>query len=153
MDAVIAFLEGLNLWWWLGLAGLFLIGELVTNTTYLLWPAAAALLVGLLTMMFPGLGWPWQFVIFAVASMIFLWAGDRWVRPRLKAGSDSGLNTRATYLVGQRVTVVSTSGATGRVRAGDTEWSAESIDGSALEVGQSVTVSELRGTTLIVQGA
>lgn len=153
MDAVIAFLEGLNLWWWLGLAGLFLIGELITNTTYLLWPAAAALLVGLLTLMFAGLDWPWQFVIFAVASMIFLWAGDRWVRPRLKAGSDSGLNTRATYLVGQRVTVVSTSGATGRVRAGDTEWSAESIDGSALEVGQSVTVSELRGTTLIVQGA
>lgn len=153
MDAVIAFLEGLNLWWWLGLAGLFLIGELITNTTYLLWPAAAALLVGVLTLMFPGLGWPWQFVIFAVVSMIVLWAGDRWVRPRLKAGSDSGLNTRATYLVGQRVTVVSTSGATGRVRAGDTEWSAESIDGSTLEVGQSVTVSELRGTTLIVQSA
>lgn len=153
MDAVIAFLEGLNLWWWLGLAGLFLIGELITNTTYLLWPAAAALLVGLLTLMFPSLGWPLQFVVFAVASMIFLWAGDRWVRPRLKAGSDSGLNTRATYLVGQRVTVVSATGTTGRVRAGDTEWSAESIDGSALEVGQSVTVSELRGTTLIVQSA
>ena len=153
MDAVITFLESLNLWWWMGLAGLFLIGELVTGTTYLLWPAAAAFVVGLLTLMFAALGWPWQFVIFAVASLIFLWAGDRWVRPRLKAGSDSGLNTRSTYLVGQRVTVVSSSGATGRVRAGDTEWSAESIDGSPLEIGQSMTVSELRGTTLILQSA
>lgn len=152
MDAIITFLEGLNLWWWLGLAGLFLIGELLTNTTYLLWPAAAAFLVGLLTFFFAAMGWPIQFLVFAIASLIFLWAGDRWVRPRLKAGSDSGLNTRATYLVGQRVTVVSSTGASGRVRAGDTEWSAESIDGSALEVGQSVTVSELRGTTLIVQG-
>ncbi|MEN0652857.1 MULTISPECIES: NfeD family protein [Hyphobacterium] len=151
MDAVITFLEGLNLWWWLGLAGLLLIGELITGTTYLLWPAAAAFLVGLLTMIFASLGWPWQFVIFAAIALAFLWAGDRWVRPRLKAGSDSGLNTRATYLVGQRATVVSASGATGRVRAGDTEWPAESLDGSALEVGQSVTVSELRGTTLVVQ--
>ncbi|HAQ36504.1 MAG: hypothetical protein CMF74_09070 [Maricaulis sp.] len=153
MEMVITFLEGLNLWWWLGLAGLFLIGELVTGTTYLLWPATAAFLVGILTFFFAALGWPFQFLIFAIISLALLWVGDRYVRPRLKAGTDSGLNTRSTYLVGQKATVVATSGATGRVRAGDTEWSAESIDGSVLEIGQSVTVSELRGTTLIVQSA
>lgn len=151
MDAVIGFLEGLNIWWWVGLAGVFLIGELVTGTTYLLWPAAAAFIVGIATALFAALGWPFQFLIFAIISIALLWIGDRYVRPRLKQGTDSGLNSRATYLVGQRVTVVVATGASGRVRAGDTEWSAETADGSALETGQTVTVAELRGTTLVVR--
>ena len=47
MDILISALEGLNLWWWLGIAAALLIAELVTGTTYILWPAAAAFLTSL----------------------------------------------------------------------------------------------------------
>ncbi|MEE2566019.1 NfeD family protein [Hyphobacterium marinum] len=151
MDLVIEFLQGLNIWWWLGLAGVLLIGELITGTTYLLWPAAAALITGLLTLPFIGIDWPIQLLVFSVVSVALLYIGDRFVKPRLKSGSESGLNTRATYLVGERVTVVGAfSGGKGRVRHGDTEWTARTEDGADINPGDRATVRAVDGTTLVL---
>jgi hypothetical protein len=149
MDLLISALEGLNLWWWLGIAAVLLIAELLTGTTYILWPAASAFVTALFSAF---VGWPVELVIFAGLGVLFLVLGDRFVKPRLKSGADSGLNTRATYLVGERVTVVSgfTEGR-GRVRHGDTEWSAKTEDGSDLAVGASAVVAALDGTRLIVK--
>jgi len=151
MDMIVEFLQGLNIWWWLGLAGVLLIGELITGTTYLLWPAVAAVLTGLFPVLFPGMEWPFQLVMFSILSVAFLFLGDRYLRPHLKAGSDSGLNSRATYLVGESVTVVAGfSSGRGRVRHGDTEWSAKTGDGSDLDEGAKARVQSINGTTLIV---
>ncbi|WP_421785815.1 NfeD family protein [Hyphobacterium sp.] len=149
MDVLISALEGLNLWWWLGIAAVLLIAELLTGTTYILWPAAAAFVTALISSF---VGWPLELAIFAGLGVLFLIFGDRFVKPRLKAGADSGLNMRATYLLGERVTVVSgfTEGR-GRVRHGDTEWSAKTEDGSDLAAGSSAVVAALDGTRLIVK--
>lgn len=149
MDVIFSALEGLNLWWWLGLAAALLIAELLTNTTYILWPAAAALVTALLA---PFVGWPVELFVFAGLGIAFLIVGDRYVKPRLKAGADSGLNQRATYLVGERVTVVKgfTEGR-GRVRHGDTEWSARTEDGADLAKGASALVTQVDGTRLILK--
>lgn len=151
MDVVIQFLEGLNLWWWLGLAGVLLIGELITGTTYLLWPATAAFLTGVLAMLFGGMEWPLQLLAFSVLAVLLLFVGDRYVKPRLKTGEDSGLNTRSTYLIGERVTVVAAfSDGRGRVKHGDTEWIARSEDGSDFAVSDRATVHAVDGTTLVL---
>ncbi|MEE2525298.1 NfeD family protein [Hyphobacterium sp. HN65] len=149
MDILIGFLEGLNLWWWLGIAAALLITELLTGTTYILWPAASAFVTALIASF---VGWPVELFIFAGLGVAFLVLGDRFVKPRLKSGSDSGLNSRATYLVGERVTIVSafTEGK-GRVRHGDTEWAAKSHDGSDLAEGTSAIVDALDGTRLVVK--
>lgn len=149
MDVLLSALEGLNLWWWLGLAAALLIAELLTNTTYLLWPAAAAFVTALIASF---VGWPVELMIFAGLGVVFLFAGDRYVKPRLKSGADSGLNVRATYLIGERVTVVSgfTEGR-GRVRHGDTEWSARTEDGADLAEGSSAVVARVDGTRLILK--
>lgn len=149
MEFLVAFLEGLNLWWWLGIAAALLIAELLTGTTYILWPATSAFVTALIASF---VGWPVELIVFAGLGVAFLILGDRYLKPRLKSGADSGLNTRATYLVGERVTIVGGfSEGKGRVRHGDTEWSAKSEDGSDLADGTSATVAALDGTRLVVK--
>lgn len=151
MDLILEFLQGLNIWWWLGLAGVLLIGEVITGTTYLLWPATAASITGVLTLPFIGIDWPIQLLVFSVISVALLYLGDRYVKPMLKSGSESGLNTRATYLVGERVKVVAAfSGGRGRVQHGDTEWTARTVDGTDASPGDAVRVSAVDGTTLVL---
>jgi len=151
MDILLSVFDRMNMWAWWAIAGLILIAELLTGTTYLLWPAAAAFLTGIIALEVFGTAWPVQLGVFAVLSVVLLWAGDRWVRPRLKAGASSGLNDRSGRMIGQRVTVVADfSTGRGRVRYGDTEWAAETLDGSDLSAGANCVVAEVRGVVLMI---
>jgi len=151
MDTVVSLLEKLNLWAWWAIAGVILIAELLTGTTYLLWPAAAAFLTGFAAMEFMGVSWPVQLGVFALLSVALVWAGDRWVRPRLKAGDSTGLNDRSQRMVGQRVVAVSDfAAARGRVKFGDTEWAAEMIDASDPASGSMLYVHAVNGVILRV---
>jgi membrane protein implicated in regulation of membrane protease activity len=154
MDFVVTLLERLNLWIWWALAGLFLIGEVLTGTTFLLWPAAAAVLTGVLALGMFAIGWPVQLSVFAILTLVLVWAGDRWVRPALNRGQENGLNDRAARMVGQRVKVVSdfTAGR-GRVHFDDSEWSAQTVDGSDPLRDSQVIVDGVQGVTLIVHPA
>ena len=48
---------------WVIVGVLLLILEVVTGTTYILWPAVAALIVGVIVFILP-LGWEMQFLLF-----------------------------------------------------------------------------------------
>ncbi len=151
MDILLSVFDRMNLWAWWAIAGVILIAELLTGTTYLLWPAAAAFLTGFVAMEMLGVSWPIQWAFFAILSLGLLWVGDRWVRPALKAGAGTGLNDRSSRMIGQRVTVVSDFVAgRGRVKYGDSEWAAETLDGSDPTVGTTVTVSAVNGVMLTV---
>lgn len=151
MDSLLEMLGRLNLWTWWAIAGLFLIGEVLTGTTYLLWLAAAATLTGFVGLEFLGVDWPVQLGVFAVLSLILLWAGGRWVTPMLKAGADSGLNARGSRMVGQTVVVAANfASGRGRVSFGDTEWAAQTVDASNPQAGAVLRVVELAGVTLKV---
>jgi len=66
-------------WFFLGVGLLIL--ELVTGTTYILWPAIAALVVGLFA--FTGLfGWEMQLLLFFIISTVLLFVGHTHIRPR-----------------------------------------------------------------------
>ena len=154
MDFLISLLERLSLWAWWALAGLFLIGEVLTGTTFLLWPAAAAFLTGFLALEILGTSWPVQLSVFAMLTLVLVWVGDRWVRPALNSGGSSGLNDRAARMVGQRVKVVSDFAAgRGRVHFDDSEWGAQTLDGSDPVRDSQVIVEEVRGVILIVHPA
>jgi membrane protein implicated in regulation of membrane protease activity len=152
MDALITILEKLNLWAWWAIAGLLLIGEIFTGTTYLLWPAAAAFLTGIIALESLGVSWPIQVSVFAMLSLILVWAGDRWVRPKLKAGADNGLNDRTERMRGKLVIATSNfTAARGRVRFDDSEWAAEMVDGSDPESGTRLEVVDVVGVVLRVK--
>ncbi|WP_417483243.1 NfeD family protein [Maricaulis sp.] len=154
MDFLVSLLERMSLWAWWALAGLFLIGEVLTGTTFLLWPAAAAFLTGFLALEILGTSWPVQLSVFAILTLVLVWIGDRWVRPAINRGGESGLNDRSARMIGQRVRVVSdfVTGR-GRVHFDDTEWAAETQDGSDPLAGSQVVVDGIRGVVLIVHSA
>ena len=141
-------LDGLDPQWsWLVLGLVLAIAEMVVPGVFLIWFAAAALVVGLLSFVVP-LGLPLQVVLFAVLSVVSVVASRRWLRGHPVESADPLLNQRGQQLVGRQVVVThAIEGGTGRVRCGDTEWLAQGPD---TEAGAKLTVTGSTGSTLIV---
>jgi membrane protein implicated in regulation of membrane protease activity len=98
-----------------------------------------------------GLGLPGAAGVFAVASVLLLFAVRPVLRRRLHR-STPHTPTRAEALVGGTATVVArVDGQGGRVRIGDDEWSARAFDGAqVIEPGERVTVVRIAGATALV---
>ncbi len=150
-NLLISLLETMNGTKWVILGVLLLILEVVTGTTYILWPAIAALFVGILAFVLPFFSWEMQFVLFFVISSVLLVVGHKFVRPKMKGGEPSDLNDRARSMIGMRVRAVTDFelGA-GRVQVGDTQWRAQIDDGNP-KAGAELRVLSVKGTTLNVE--
>lgn len=117
-----------NPWWWLAIAVLLGIGELVTPGVFLIWIACAAAIVGALAMIV-AIPVAVQLVIFALLSLLSVWAGRRWVVANPIASQDPLLNDRAARLIGKSVIVTEAiSQGEGRVRVDDGTWTATGPD-------------------------
>ncbi|MGB0907943.1 MAG: NfeD family protein [Maricaulaceae bacterium] len=135
---------------WVIIGVVLLILELITGTSYILWPAAAALIVGLFTYLLP-LGWEMQFLLFFLLSAALLVFGHIYIRPKMKGGEPSDLNDRARSMVGMRVKAIADfETGEGRVQVGDTQWRAQMETGNAA-AGQELRVLSVKATTLIVE--
>ena len=148
-NAFIAFLESIKATHW-GLLGIGLVGlELVTGTTYILWPAIAALAMAIFVFFLP-LSWELQFILFFLLSAALLIVGHKYLRPLMKSGEPSDLNDPARTLQGRRVVAFTDfQNGHGRVTVGDTQWKAstESDDPSK---GDELVITTVVGSTLIV---
>jgi membrane protein implicated in regulation of membrane protease activity len=142
-------LDGLEPHWLWLIAGLVLaVAEMVVPGVFLIWFAAAALVVGLLTAALP-IGVPLQVVLFVVLSLASVLASRRYLRSRPIQSADPLLNQRGAQLVGRQVVVTQAiEGGSGRVRCGDSEWLASGPDADA---GARMTVTGSQGSVLIVE--
>ena len=135
---------------WFAIAALLLIFELTTGTLYLLFIAAAALLVSLMNFFGPDLAWETDLVVFSVVSAITLLVGHFVIKPRLGEHTADGLNEPANALIGRRVRAIRDfETGEGRVKMGDTEWRA--ITDDSIEAGEELVVVAVEGSTLRVQ--
>ena len=149
-NLLVQMLESMNGTKWLILGVLLLVLEVVTGTTYILWPAVAALIVGIIAFVLP-LAWEMQFLLFFILSGILLVVGHKFVRPKMKGGEPSDLNDRARSMVGMRVKAVADfDTGLGRVQVGDTQWRASIQDGNP-SAGAELRVISVKGTTLQVE--
>ena len=149
-NAVIAMLQSMTGTKWIIIGVLLLIAELITGTTYILWPAVAALFVGIVTFVLP-LSWEMQFLIFFLASAVLLFWGHKYLRPKMKGGEPSDLNDRARSMIGTRVKAVADfETGQGRVQLGDSQWRARVEEGTA-NAGQELRVVRVDGTTLVCE--
>lgn len=147
---MIELLESMNATRWMILGVALLIVEVLTGTTYILWPAVAALVVGVLSFILP-LGWEMQFLLFFILSMLLLFVGHKYVRPQVKGGEPSELNDRARAMTGMRVKAIADfETGRGRVQIGDTQWRAQMKTGNA-KAGDELEIMSVKGTTLMVQ--
>ena len=148
-NTLIALLESMNGVKWIILGVVLMIFEIATGTTYILWPALAALFVGVLAFILP-FSWEMQFLLFFIASAILLFVGHNFLRPKMKGGEPSDLNDRALAMIGIRVRAVADFElGEGRVQVGDTQWRARAGDHNP-KAGDELKVLSVKGTTLIV---
>lgn len=149
-NLLVQMLESMSGSKWLILGVLLLVLEVVTGTTYILWPAVAALIVGIIVFILP-LAWEMQFLLFFVLSGILLVVGHKFVRPKMQGGEPSDLNDRARTMVGMRVKAVADfETGLGRVQVGDTQWRASIFEGNPA-AGAELRVMSVKGTTLQVE--
>lgn len=150
-NTLIALLESMNATRWIILGVVLLILELLTGTTYILWPAIAALIVGILAFVLPFFGWEMQFLLFFLISAVLLFVGHKFVRPKMKGGEPSDLNDRARSMIGTRVrAVIDFELGAGRVQVGDSQWRARVENGNP-KAGSELKVLSVKGTTLNVE--
>ena len=151
-NIILAFLESMNATKW-GIIAVVLVGaELVTGTTYILWIAAAAFILAILTFLIP-MAWELQFFLFTVLSIALLFVGHFYLRPLMKSDEPSDTNNPVRTMVGRRVVAFSDfDNGEGRVTVGDTQWKASS-DADNLKTGDKLVITSVVGATLIVEPA
>lgn len=133
-------------WSWFILAGLLLIGELLSPGVFLIWLAGAAALTGFVDIAL-GLSWQSEVVIFAVLSAVLVFLSWNWVKTQRTPTSDQPhLNLRHGAYVG-RVFVLEQAiiNGTGKIRIEDAIWD---VDGADLPAGAKVKIIGVNGLRL-----
>jgi hypothetical protein len=135
-------------WLWLIGGVLLLIMEVIAPGFFLVFVGAAAIAAGLFTVLF-GLGVASQLALFALYAFIALLVGRRFYSVRATPSNDPLLNDPARRLVGKVVTVAAAVDEhNGRVRVGDSEWSAR---GGPAAIGDRVRITGVEGNCLNVE--
>lgn len=147
---VIDFVTANGPWAWI-VAGLVLLAlELVVPGGFLLWMGISGIITGLVVL-FWAIGWPLQWLIFGVLSLVSIALWVRWTRSRPSATDRPYLNRRAEQLVGQEAVLEQPiQQGFGRVILGDTVWR---VSGPDLPAGQRVRIVGSVGAVLQVEAA
>ena len=137
-------------WWiWMGLAVLFMIGEIFTAGFFIFWFGIGAVVAGILAMFGFGAGWQWgAFII--VSGVLF--ALSRRFADRVTKKQPPGIG--ADRFIGKAGVVleeIDNIKGTGRVRLNKEEWRAEAETNDNIPVGERVQVIKIDGTHLIVK--
>ena len=154
MQSLTDFLNQQAAWHWWALGAILLTLEMMSTTQYLLWPGIAALLVGLLKFIDPGLDGRLALLLFAVLAVA---ATVAWKRSRLGRSDRIGhatLNERSAQYLGRHVTALDDfQGTRGAVRVDDSRWTAMTSDGSSPRKGDALEVTGCDGALLKVKPA
>lgn len=136
-------------WAWLALGLVLAAAEMALPGVFLIWLAAAAIAIGLLTWVVP-IAMPLQVVLFGVLAIVAVFTGRRYLREHPVEAADPDMNDRGARAVGETVVVTHAiaDGEAGRVRLGDGEWLAK---GPNAEPGCRMRVAAHDGAVLIVE--
>jgi inner membrane protein len=134
-------------WLWLIGGVLLLIAEIVAPGFFLVFVGVAAIATGLFTLVF-GLGTAPQLALFVIYALLAIAAGRRFYSGR-RDSTNPLLNDRAGQLIGKTVVAVTAVDQhNGRVRVGDSEWSAR---GGPAAPGDRVRITGVEGNCLRVE--
>ena len=127
---------------------LLLIAEVIAPGFFLVFIGAAALATGAFTLLFD-LGVAAQLTLFALYAVVAVMIGRRMYANSATDSSDPLLNDRSARLIGKSVTVIgAVDEHSGRVRVGDSEWSARGGPGRP---GERVRITGVDGNCLLVE--
>lgn len=154
MQALMDSLNQMEPWHWWAFGAVLIAIEIVSTTTYLLWPGIAALLVGLLKFLMPGLSGEVCAILFAVLAVAstVVWKRSPWGHAR--RSTHALLNERSqTYVGRQGRAAEDFQGGHGAILLDDTRWNAIATDGSAPLKGEMLQVAAADGTVMKIRRA
>lgn len=142
---------GWDVYAWLGIGLALMAAEAFAPGAFLLWLGIAAVAMGVVVAVIPGLSLLTQVVIFAVLAVISIQAYRMLLRPREKESDQPLLNKKVAQMVGRTFVLEQPiQNGHGKVRVNDALWT---IVGEDLPAGVRVTVVGTEGITLKVQAA
>lgn len=148
MQALIGYVESTGPWAWFIFAVILFTFEIVLPGVHFLWFGMAALIVGLLTIAL-GISLPWQLIAFAVIACATVLAVRRYASPTNVSSDEPDLNVRGHQYIGRTLVVEEAiREGRGKVRVGDTIWTAQGPD---LAKGANAKVTGVAGTVLVVE--
>jgi membrane protein implicated in regulation of membrane protease activity len=137
-------------WWWLIGGVLLLMAELLAPGFFLLFVGIAAMITGAFVLLFD-LGTAPALALFAIYTALAVYVGRKVYANRPVPASARHLNDRSGALIGRSAVAVGPiDEGGGRVRLGDSEWSAR---GGPAQAGERVEVIGVEGNCLIVEAA
>lgn len=139
----------MSYWVWWGVAAILVIAEFFAPGVIFLWLAIAAAVVGVVMVVFPGMSLTLQLFLFVVLGIAVFVAARKYVTQAPIESTHPKLNQRGEQLVGHTFTVeTAIEHGRGKVKVGDTLWSANGADAT---VGTTVKVVSVDGTVLNVE--
>lgn len=149
---LLGLLQGISPWWWVAFAIALGALEMLTVTTYLIWPAFAAFLTALFMWLIPGLSGGGQITLFSLWTIAFLVVGRTMVQRSEARGDGAGkLNRRGEQLVGREAVVESFDFHEGRVIIDGVPWPARLEGSNTPEIGERVRVIAADGIVVWVK--
>ncbi len=134
-------------WWILGIVLIVL--EMFAPGAFFLWMGISAGVVGVALLAIPDLGWEYQFMVFAIFSIVAIALWKRYAKKRTEASDHPTLNRRGEQYVGRTFTLEEPIvNGMGKIRVDDSTWK---ISGSDCETGSKVKVIGIDGTILQVE--
>lgn len=141
-------------WHWVVLGVLLMLSEIVLTTFFVLWFGIAAVLMGGVLFLVPGIDLTWQILIWTILSSVLAFFWFKFLKPLSIDKTKAGLSREA--IVGEVGQVISVphDGMRGRLRfpapiLGTDEWLIISQD--TLAEGDRVRVRDVSGNSLIVE--
>jgi membrane protein implicated in regulation of membrane protease activity len=150
MTTITDFLWNLGAWNWFILAAIMMLLETIIPGVHFMWFGIAAVIMAGAVLLMP-MPLAVQLVAFAVLSLLIILTARRFWAPQAMKTDAPDLNERGMQYVGRIVTVAEPiTGGRGKVRVGDTVWTAEGPD---LAEGATAKVTGVNGTALVVAAA
>ncbi|NNM12754.1 MAG: NfeD family protein [Gammaproteobacteria bacterium] len=145
------FLDQIVYWHWLVLGVLLIGAEMLDGSGHVIWLGLSALLVGIIHWAVPGLPWLAQIIIFAMASILSIYAWKAYKKANPTVNEFPTLNRRGSNYV-DRVFTLSEPivDGVGKVKVDDTIWK---VEGPDLSAGTKVKVVAIDGTSFVVEAA
>jgi len=132
-----------NHWKWLSFAVVLGIAELFVPGIFLIWIAASAALVGIVTFMV-GIGQATQLALFGALALGSVYSARRWYKDNPVESEDPLLNDRGARMIGTTVKIIEPVSATsGRAKVGDSVWPAR---------GEPIATGKLARITAVTDG-
>lgn len=133
---------------WLILAGIFLIGEVLTSGFLIFWFSLGSLIAMIVSLFIPNV--TVQTAIFLISSVILILATKPLIK---KFANTKTVKTNAQAIIGKKGLVtkdINSIKATGQVKIEGELWSAIGKDDMDIPKGTEVKVNEIKGVKVIV---